>query len=165
MLAHNQPLDNTGCFGRQWASSCSGLHPIPSIPSVNGCRHDDLHSIRTMMGFHAVKLWQNETFHHRNHMNIIFLQLGNGTEGSKLSRQRCCRGANYLATKWTFVSVFPVVVLRPHLWRELSTDRLAMWVWLESSTPLVSNCVICRGSLGVGKRLFHRFFYNEILNV
>jgi hypothetical protein len=39
-----------------------------------------------MMGFHAVKLWQNETFHPRNHMNIIVLQLGNGTEGSKLSR-------------------------------------------------------------------------------
>jgi hypothetical protein len=23
------------------------------------------------MGFHAVKVWQNETFHRRNHMNII----------------------------------------------------------------------------------------------
>jgi hypothetical protein len=31
----------------------------------------DLHSIGTMMGFHAVTLWQNETFHFVNHMNII----------------------------------------------------------------------------------------------
>jgi hypothetical protein len=31
----------------------------------------DLHSIGTMMGFHAVTMWQNETFHFLYHMNII----------------------------------------------------------------------------------------------
>jgi hypothetical protein len=31
----------------------------------------DLHSIGTMMGFHAVTLWQNETFHFLYRMNII----------------------------------------------------------------------------------------------
>jgi hypothetical protein len=30
-----------------------------------------LHSIGTMMGFHAVTLWQNETFHFLYDMNII----------------------------------------------------------------------------------------------
>jgi hypothetical protein len=49
--------------------------------------------------------------------------------------------------------------------REVTTDPLVMWVWLESLTPLVSNCVICRGSLGVGKRSFHRFFDNGIFIV
>jgi hypothetical protein len=71
MLAHSQPVDNTGCFGRQWASSCSGKHGFGPAPSMVHCRHDDLHSIRTMMGYHAVKLWQNETFHFLYHMNII----------------------------------------------------------------------------------------------
>jgi hypothetical protein len=37
----------------------------------SSCRHDYLHSIETMMGFHAVKLWQNETFHFLHQMNII----------------------------------------------------------------------------------------------
>jgi hypothetical protein len=61
-----------------------------------------------------------------------------------------------------FVRLSPVVVLRPHLWREITTDPLAMWwVWLETSTPLLSNCVICRGSLGVGELSFHRFFTNK----
>jgi hypothetical protein len=36
-------------------------------------------------------------------------------------------------------------------------------VWLESSTPLLSNCVICRASVGVGKRSFHRFLLTKIL--
>jgi hypothetical protein len=35
------------------------------------CQHLDLHSIGTMMGFHAVKLWQNEMFYFLYHMNII----------------------------------------------------------------------------------------------
>jgi hypothetical protein len=35
------------------------------------CLHVDLHSIGTMMGFHAVKLWQNETFHFLYHIYII----------------------------------------------------------------------------------------------
>jgi hypothetical protein len=33
----------------------------------------DLHSIGTMLGFHAAKLWQKETFYCRNQMNIIIL--------------------------------------------------------------------------------------------
>jgi hypothetical protein len=54
-----------------------------------------------MMGFHAVKSRQNETFHRRNHMNIIIM-ITNGKEGSKLSRQLGCRGANYLAMEMNF---------------------------------------------------------------
>jgi hypothetical protein len=65
------PLVKTECFGRQWASSCSGKHEFGRAPSIVCCRHDDLHSIGTMMGFHAVTLWQNETFHFLYHMNII----------------------------------------------------------------------------------------------
>jgi hypothetical protein len=38
------------------------------------------------MGFHAVKLWQNKTFHCRNQMNIIIL-ITNEKDGSKLSCQ------------------------------------------------------------------------------
>jgi hypothetical protein len=49
----------------------------------SSCRGDYLHSIATMMGFHAVKLWQNETFHCRNQMNIIIL-ITNGKDGSRL---------------------------------------------------------------------------------
>jgi hypothetical protein len=44
-----------------------------SIRLVDGCCHVDLHSIVTMKGLLAVKLWQNETFHCHNHMNIIIL--------------------------------------------------------------------------------------------
>jgi len=43
------------------------------IWSVDGCQHVDLHSIVTMMGFHAVKLRQNEAFYCRNQMNIVIL--------------------------------------------------------------------------------------------
>jgi hypothetical protein len=45
------------------------------------CRHVYLHSIGTMMGFHAVKLWQNETFHGHNHMNIIIKTHLNSRKG------------------------------------------------------------------------------------
>jgi hypothetical protein len=71
MLAHSQPVDNNGCFGRQGASSCSGKHGFGPAPLVVHCPHVDLHLIRTMMGFHAVTLWQNETLHFLYHMNII----------------------------------------------------------------------------------------------
>jgi hypothetical protein len=72
MLAHSQPVDHTGCYGRQWASSCGGKHGFGSVLSMVHCRHVDLHLIGTMMlGFHAVTLWQNKTFHFLYHMNII----------------------------------------------------------------------------------------------
>jgi hypothetical protein len=61
----------------------------------------DLHSIGTMMRFHAVKSRQNETLHFLNPMNIIILTR-NGKERSKLSRQLCCRGAKYLAIEMNF---------------------------------------------------------------
>jgi hypothetical protein len=35
-------------------------------------------------------------------MNIIIIKILNGKEGSKLSRQFCCRGANYLAIPMDF---------------------------------------------------------------
>jgi hypothetical protein len=42
-----------------------------NILTVLTGRRVDLHSIGTMMGFPAAKLWQNETFHcHTNQMNI-----------------------------------------------------------------------------------------------
>jgi hypothetical protein len=41
--------------------------------SIVCCRHVNLHAFVTMMGFHAVKLWQNETFHCHNQMNIIIM--------------------------------------------------------------------------------------------
>jgi hypothetical protein len=62
-----------------------------------------------MMGFHTVKLWQNGTFHCRNQMNniiitiiIIIILTHNGKGGSKLSRQFCCRGANWLSIEMNF---------------------------------------------------------------
>jgi hypothetical protein len=67
-----QPVDNTGRFGRQWASSRSGKHGFGPAQWMVGCRNVYFHSIiGTMMGFHAVKQWQNETFHFLYHMNII----------------------------------------------------------------------------------------------
>jgi hypothetical protein len=45
------------------------------------CRRVDLHSIGTMMGFHTVKLRQNETFHRRNQMKIIILTHFNSRMG------------------------------------------------------------------------------------
>jgi hypothetical protein len=50
----------------------------------NFCRRRvDLHSIGTMVGFHAVTLWQNETFHFLYHMNIITLTHFNSQTGKK----------------------------------------------------------------------------------
>jgi hypothetical protein len=37
------------------------------------CQRIDLHSIVSMVGFRAVKLWQNETFHFHNQMNMIIV--------------------------------------------------------------------------------------------
>jgi hypothetical protein len=71
VLAHSQPEDNTGCFGRQWASSRSGKHGFGPALWMACCRHVYLHSIGSMMGILAVTLWQNETFHFLYHMNII----------------------------------------------------------------------------------------------
>jgi hypothetical protein len=48
-----------------------GKHGFGRVPPMVHCRHDDLHLVRTMMGVHAAKLRQNETFHCHNHMNII----------------------------------------------------------------------------------------------
>jgi hypothetical protein len=80
MLAHSQPVDNTGHFGRQWASACSsGKHGFG--PAVVCCWHVDLHSNGTTMGFHAVTLWQNETFHFLYHMNIIIKTRFNSRTG------------------------------------------------------------------------------------
>jgi hypothetical protein len=83
MLTHSQPVDNTGCFGGQWASSCSGKHGVGPAPSIIFCRHVYLHSIETMMGFHAVSLWQNETSHFLYHMNIIIQTHFNSQTGKK----------------------------------------------------------------------------------
>jgi hypothetical protein len=83
MLAHSQPVDNTECFGRQWASSCIGKHGFGPTPSIVYCRRVDLHSIGMMMGFHAVTQWQNETFHFLYHMNIITLTHFNSRMGKK----------------------------------------------------------------------------------
>jgi hypothetical protein len=54
-----------------------------------------------MMGVHAVKIRQNETFHFRNPMNTI-MNTFNGKERSKLLLPFCCRGANYLAIEIKF---------------------------------------------------------------
>jgi hypothetical protein len=71
LQVHSQPVDNTGCFGLQWASSCNGKQGFSPAPLILFYRHVYLHSKGTMMGFHAVTLWQNETFHFLYHMNII----------------------------------------------------------------------------------------------
>jgi hypothetical protein len=81
--------------------------------SVDDCRHVDLHSIWMMMGFHAVKSRQNETFHCHNQINII-MQTLDGKEGRKLSCRLCYRGANYLAIEMNFC----VVLFRPQQRRE-----------------------------------------------
>jgi hypothetical protein len=38
-----------------------------------------------------------------------------------------------------------------------------MWVWLETFTPLLSKCVMCRGILGVGNGRFTGFFRTNFL--
>jgi hypothetical protein len=65
-----------------------------------------------MLGFHAVKLWQNETFHCHNHMNIIIkirdsLQLTNWKGGSKHHFFESVKEAYYRVEVMVFVSVFP----------------------------------------------------------
>jgi hypothetical protein len=64
------------------------------------------------MGFHTVKLWQNITFHHRNHMNIIILT-HNGKEGSKQHFLESIEEAYYLVEVMLFSSDFPVVLFWP----------------------------------------------------
>jgi hypothetical protein len=54
--------------GKLLISGKNGFGPAPSMVCY---RNDDLHLIRMMMGFHTVKLWQNEAFHFPYHMNII----------------------------------------------------------------------------------------------
>jgi hypothetical protein len=89
MLAHSQPADNTKCFGRQWASSCSGKHGFLGLsPSIVCCRHVDLHYIGTVMGFHAVTPWQNETFHFLYYMNIITLITHTSTQHEQERRKQ-----------------------------------------------------------------------------
>jgi hypothetical protein len=81
MLAHSQPVDNSGRFGRQWASSCNGKHGFGPARAIVFCRNVYLHSIGTMLGFHAASLWQNETFHFLYHMNIIIQTHFNSRRG------------------------------------------------------------------------------------
>jgi hypothetical protein len=117
-------------------------------------------------GFSCSKTVANEIFHCRNQMNIIILIHSNLQMGKKQANFHVNLVVEELTTlpsEWTLCRSFPVVVLRPHLdlWREVTTNPLVMLVWLETSTPLLSHCVICRGSLGVGKWSFHRFFTNK----
>jgi hypothetical protein len=97
-MAHSQPVDNAGCFGRQWASSCSGKHGFGPALSMVHCWHVDLHSIGMMMGFHAVKPWKEATFHFLYHMNIIIkTHLNSRTgkmEANNTSEAYCCCGRN-----------------------------------------------------------------------
>jgi hypothetical protein len=58
MLAHSQPEDNTECFGRKWASSCSGKHGFGPALSMVHCWHANLHLIGTIMGLLAVEAWE-----------------------------------------------------------------------------------------------------------
>jgi hypothetical protein len=62
------------------------------------------------MGFHAVKQWQNETFHCRNHMNIIILN-HNGKDGTKQHYLESLEEAYYLVEVMLFSSVFPDCVV------------------------------------------------------
>jgi hypothetical protein len=64
---------NNGPFGRNTAKK-KLMQWQASVWLVDGGWHVDLHLILRMIGFHdAVKLSQNETFHCRNHMNMIIL--------------------------------------------------------------------------------------------
>jgi hypothetical protein len=63
-----------------------------------------------------------------------------------------------------FVSVFPGRVLQRQQQREDFPQPLAMWVWIETSTPLLFNCAFCRVSLWVGSRSFRSIFNNKIFN-
>jgi hypothetical protein len=93
-------IEATGQLGTQGASSHTRKQGFGSSMGIICGRCVDFHLIGTMMGFHAVKSRQNETFHCHNHMNIYHqdsLLLLNRKEGSKLSLQFCCWGAYYLA--------------------------------------------------------------------
>jgi hypothetical protein len=59
-----------------------------------------------MMGFHTAISRQNETFHHRNHMNIIILN-HNGKDGTKQHFLESIEEAYYLVEVMLFSSVFP----------------------------------------------------------
>jgi hypothetical protein len=95
-LAHNHSLVKTEYFGRQGASSCNGKRP--NVVNLVGrcCCPVDLHSTVTVMGFHAVKLWQNETFHCHNQMNIIILIHEWERRKQIVTSSFSSRGANYL---------------------------------------------------------------------
>jgi hypothetical protein len=74
-------------------------------------RHVYWHSVGMMMGFHAVTLWQNQTFHFLYHMNIIIeirdsLQLTNWKGGSKHHFFESVKEADYLVEGMLLVSVF-----------------------------------------------------------
>jgi hypothetical protein len=75
------------------------MHWQAGIGLIVCCMDADLLAIGTMMGFHAVKLCRNETFHSRHNPMNIMMQSHNGKDRSKLSCQFCCRGANYLPSK------------------------------------------------------------------
>jgi hypothetical protein len=83
--------------------SCSGKHGFGPAPSIIFCRHVYLHSIGTMMGFHAVTLWQNET----SHFLSDSLQFTNGKDGSKRHFLESKEEAYYLVEVILFVSFFP----------------------------------------------------------
>jgi hypothetical protein len=74
--------------------------------SIVCCRHVDLHSIGTMMGFHAEKLRQNETLHCHSQMKVVFQTYE--WERRKLNTLlMSIEEAYYLVKEMLCVSVFP----------------------------------------------------------
>ena len=90
-----------------------------------------------MIGLHTVRLWQNETFHCRNHMNII-------TKTRKWERRRqivtstVFRGAYYLALEMIVCVNFSLVVAVLCSWRQqfLSILNLQLDRSYEVSNPM-----------------------------
>jgi hypothetical protein len=86
------------------------------------CLHVNLHSIGTMMGFHVVTLWQNETFHFLYHISIIiWITLTRDWERRKQKPLlRGCRGGLLACSRNVFC-----VGLSSSSWRESFRDVIS----------------------------------------
>jgi hypothetical protein len=134
MLAHSQPVDNTECFGRQWASSCSDKHgfgPAPSIIFFSACGgfafdwDDDGFSYSNIVAKWSLSLSLSHEYHH-----AYSHQLTNGKDGIKHHLRGYRGGLLPCGSVMLFVSVFLCVV-------SLSSNDV---IW-SRRTQSATNCL------------------------
>jgi hypothetical protein len=100
MLAHSQPVDNTGCFGRQWASSCNGKRPnVVNLVGrlLSSClfafdSDDDGFSCSNTVAKLNLSLSQSHEYHPDHEWE----------RWKQIVVSSFCRGANYLVMEMIF---------------------------------------------------------------